>query len=67
MHTMTLRLDEDVAQPAIEAATAIGVSLNEFVSRAIVQSLVLRREEILAGVRDDMARYSEVLDYLGTH
>lgn len=39
----------------------MAVSLNEFVSRAIVQSLVHRREEILAGVRDDMVRYSEHL------
>lgn len=67
MHTMTLRLEPDVAQPAIEAAKAIGVSLNEFVSQAIVLSLTQRREQILAGVREDMVRYSDVLDYLGTH
>ena len=67
MHTMTLRLDPDVAQPAIEAAKAMGVSLNEYVSRAIVISLKQRRDEIMDGVREDMIRYSEVLDYLGNN
>jgi len=67
MHAMTLRLDEAVAQPAIEAAKAMGISLNEFVSRAIVLSLESRREQLLAGVREDMTRYAEVLEYLATH
>lgn len=67
MHTMTLRLDDQIAQPAIEAAKAMGISLNEYVSRAVASSLVDRKAELLAGVREDMARYSAIVEYLGTH
>jgi predicted transcriptional regulator len=67
MHTMTLRLDDQIAQPAIEAAKAMGVSLNEYVSRAVVASLTDRQATILAGVREDMERYSAIVEYLGTH
>ena len=67
MHTLTLRLDDQIAQPAIEAARALGVSLNEYISRAVAASLVDRNTMLLAGVRGDMERYSAILEYLGTH
>lgn len=67
MHTMTLRLDESIAQPAIEAANAMGLSLNEYVSRAVAASLNERQAALLAGVREDMGRYAAIVEYLGTH
>jgi 23S rRNA A1618 N6-methylase RlmF len=67
MHTMTLRLDDQIAQPAIEAAKAMGVSLNEYVTRAVAASLTDRQATILTGVREDMERYSAIIEYLGTH
>ncbi len=67
MHTMTLRLDDQIAQPAIEAAKAMGVSLNEYVARAVTASLTDRQTKLLTDVRKDMERYSAIVEYLGTH
>jgi hypothetical protein len=67
MHTMSLRLDDDVAQPAIEAAKAQGLSFNEYVQRAVAASLHADRQDLIAHVRADMERYAPILDYLGTH
>lgn len=67
MHTMSLRLDDSIAQPAIEAAKAMGISFNEYVARAVVISLDERRQRLLAGARADMKRYSAVVEYLATH
>jgi hypothetical protein len=67
MHTMSLRLDEAIAQPALEAAKAEGISFNEYVQRAIAASLDADRRALIAQVRDDMGRYAPILEYLGTH
>lgn len=64
---MTLRLDDQIAQPAIEAAKAMGVSLNEYVARAVTASLTDRQTKLLTDVREDMERYSAIVEYLGTH
>ncbi len=67
MHTTSLRLDDEIAEPALEAAKALGLSFNEFVSRAISAALSEHRLEVIAAVKADMQKYSSVLEYLGTH
>ena len=67
MRTFTLELDDDLFRAATEAANAMGVTLNEYVAGAVVTSLAARRTDLLDGVRDDLARYSEVVAHLKSH
>jgi hypothetical protein len=64
---MRMQLDDEIARPAREAAQAIGISFDEFVTRAVVAALADRRRELVASVQRDRQQYSALLEYLGTH
>lgn len=67
MKTVSIRFDDSVAQPAIEAARSLNMSFNEFVQRAVMEKVTAQNDEVLRRARENMRRYASVMDYLAKH
>lgn len=62
---MSVRLDDSVAALLAERAQRTGVSLNQAIQDSILDGVSADLDAVAARTRENMERYSTVMDLLG--
>lgn len=67
MKSVTIRFEDAVAQPAVAAARAKNMSLNEYVQRAVAEKLAADLHAVQQRADANIEKYAEIIEYLAEH